>query len=345
MKKLFVLGIIPFVFWGCITEIDFDLQGESRIVIDGVISNSPGERFIRIRRTSGFDSLYSPVQATGRILRNGDVWQELFSPAAGTLALRSDALIQAGNTYQLEVETEEGNSYRSEAQMVQPPFRVDSLSFDIVPAELRDNNGNTRFSRLVRFFAHLDIPIEGRSELYFKWQFNNIYAFQDRRPITCYLQDPLTRFPATLIRGRDLQPGNVRVFLASTELNRNFLIRYNVNTELHMVDLATFNFYENATRLVSNQGTLFDELPGLLEGNVKQVGEDEESIVLGFVEFSLADTARLPINRSDFTFQLQDNCETATCPPAAPDGSPSPCACADCGDFFGRETEIPPSYW
>ena len=346
MRKVFILALISVLFCGCISEIDFDLEGESRIVIDGVISNSPGERFIRIRRTSGFDSLYSPVASTGRIIRNGEVWEELIPTSDGILALRSDLLIEAENTYYVEVETEEGKRYRSQEQMVQPLFEVDSLSFDIVPAEIRDDNGNTRDTRLVRFFAHMNIPDVGREGLYFKWQFDNIYAFKDRRDIICHLEDELTRFPATLIRGRDLQAGQVKVFLASAELDRDFLVRYNVNTELHTVDQSTYNFYENANRLVSNEGAIFDELPGLLKGNISLVGEEsEEDIVLGFVEFSLADTTRLPIRRDDFTFQLQDDCETADCPPAAPDGSPAPCACADCGDFFGRETEIPPSYW
>ena len=346
MRKVFILALISVLFCGCISEIDFDLAGESRIVVDGLISNSPGERFIRIRRTSGFDSLFSPIPSTGRIIRNGEVWEELIPTSDGILALRSDLLIEAGNTYQVEVETNEGKLYRSQEQTVQPLFEVDSLSFDIVPAEIRDDNGNTRDSRLVRFFAHMNIPAVGKEGLYFKWQFDNVYAFKDRRDEICHIQDDLTRFPATLIRGRDLQVGPVQVFLASTELDRDFLVRYHVNTELHMVDQATFRFYENANRLVSNQGTIFDELPGLIEGNVSVVGEEnEENLVLGYIEFSLADTTRLPINRDDFTFQLRDDCETAQCPPPAPDGSPSPCACADCGDFFGRETEIPPSYW
>ena len=332
--------MIPLCFLGCISEIDFDLEGQSRIVIDGVISNSPGERSIRVRRTLGFDSLASPVQASGKILRNGEIWKDLTSTQKGILSLPPEALIEADHTYQLEVETEEGKSYVSQEQKVESIYGVDSLSFDIAPTRLRDDDGNVRFSYIVRFFAHLNIPDEGREDLYFKWQFDNIYAFKDWRDSLCYLPDELAQNPATLVQGKDLNPGIARVFLVATELDRNFLVRYNLNTQLNMLDEATFNFYSKAQSLVSNQGTLFDEIPSPIEGNIRQIGgEDDGSLVLGLVEFSLSDTLRLPIRRSDINFQLTDDCDRATCPPFGP------CFCEDCGGFWGRETEIPPFYW
>ena len=116
---------------------------------------------------------------------------------------------------------------------------------------------------------------------------------------------------------------------------------------MHSIDQRSFGFYESAESLIGNQGAIFDEIPGFVEGNIEETGENTSGEpVLGFVEFSLADTTRLLIERGDFTFQLFDECAgDFQCPPAPPGGEAPACPCENCGEFFGLESETKPSYW
>ena len=332
---------------GCISEIDFDLEGEPRLSIGGVISNSSNERLIQVRLTAGFDTLSSPVSARGFLLRDGEFRVELEEVSTGILRLPATERILPGFSYQVQIQTEDGREFLSSPQTVKPAFSLDSMSFDVVPATIEDADGNVVPTNLARIFAHITLPEVGFDQLFFRWQIENSWIFRDSRGIDCYVQDPPTTLPATIVRGQDIGPGPSRVQIASRQLGETFLVETYFSSFLHSVDEPSFKFYESAERLVGNQGAIFDEIPGFIEGNLEEIGENPSSEpVLGFIEFSLADTTRLLIERGDFTFQLFDPCAgDFSCAPATPGGVPPPCSCQNCGGFFGIDSETKPAYW
>lgn len=337
--------IFTFLLAGCISEIDFPIEGTPRISIGGVLTNSPGERTIEVQLTAGFDSLATPISAQASLLRDGQYRGDFQEIAPGVLRMPEGEMIMPGFNYQVQINTEDGKEFISRPQIVQEPFPVDSLTFDIVPGTVEELDGSITPTNVVRVFAHLTVPNVGQESLFFKWQVESSWIFNDLREISCYVQDPLSTYPVALARGQDLEPGNVRVLLATRELGDPFIVETYFSTFLHLLDKEGFEFYQAASRLTGNQGTIFDEIPGFIEGNIEQVGtEEEEEGVLGYVEFAVSDTTRLLIERGDFTFQLSDPC-AGGCPPQPPEGPPAPCACEDCGGFFGRNSEIRPAYW
>ena len=213
------LCILCFIGMGCISEIDLELEGTPRISIGGVISNSSEERIIRIRQTSGFDSLSTPVSASGFLLRDGEIRTELEEITAGVLRVPQGEVILPGFTYQIQIRTAEGREFLSIPQSVKPAFSLDSMSFDIIPATVQDDDGTVRPTNLVRVFAHLTLPDVGSDEFFFRWQIENSYIFRDARTVDCYVKENDLLIPAALLRGQDIGPGPAKVQIASRELD------------------------------------------------------------------------------------------------------------------------------
>ena len=341
-------GVKLFIFlslWGCISEIDIAEKGEKRLIIGGVISNSPGERNIRIQESNGLDTLAVPVQARGEIFRDGEVWTSLVSPETGILQLPAEFVLQEGRSYQVEITLADGRVFQSLPQVLQAPYKPDSLSFQINTVSRRNDDGTTEFGWEVQLFAHFDLDEEELENSYFRWQIDNAWAFRDWRDTLCYLGESIGDFKPVIFSGKKVEAGNQQVMVANRPLGDPFLETYYFNTYLHRIDSFSFDYYDKSLRLVQNQGTIFDELPASIEGNIREIGEnDSNKSTIGYIEFSLADTTRLRINRGDFTFQLDNPCEGWICNPYD-----TVCLCEDCGKWFLAkdliETETAPPYW
>ena len=335
-----VLGIS-----GCISEIDLTHKGNSTLYISGVLSNSLGERTIRVRQTQGLDTLALPVQASAVLIENDKVIGNFTSVEKGFLVLPTELNILPGRTYEIEVGLQDGRKFRTLPQRVLAAAGPDSLSFQISPVNTRSSDGTTNFAWMVQVFAHISVTEENKDSIYYRWQIDNSWAFKDWRDTICYLGEKVFDFEPVIFHPKGLQPGEKKVLVASRELGPNFLIAYYYNTYLHRIDSLAYDYYSKAQTLTKNDGVIYDEIPAPIQGNVYEVSENKaDRPVAGFVEFSLADTTRLRINRTDYTFQMEDPCDRYRCKPELP-----VCLCEDCGDFFqyvrGVDTEIPPFYW
>ncbi len=344
--KYFGLNFFILLFlWGCISEIDIAEKGEKRLIIGGVISNSPGERSIRVQETNGLDTLAVPVNANGVILKNGEVWANLASPQTGELVLPTEYQLKEGDSYQAEISTSDGRVFRSFPQIVQPKFQPDSLSFQITTQSTPQEDGSTEFAWVVQLFAHLSLAEADLPSAFFRWQIDNSWSFRDWRDTLCYLTESVRDFDPVILSGRKVRPGIQQILVASRPLGAPFIETYYFNSYLHTVDSSAYEYYDKSLRLVQNQGAIFDEVPAAIQGNVREIADNGAQLeAIGFIEFSLADTTRLRINRGDFTFQLTNPCDGWVCNPFD-----TVCLCEDCGKWFEAkeniETETPPTYW
>ncbi|MEM9722694.1 MAG: hypothetical protein AAGA10_25735 [Bacteroidota bacterium] len=330
---------------GCISEIDLTHKGSSTLYISGVISNSSGERTLRVRQTQGLDTLAIPVQASAVLIENDKVVGNFNPIEKGFLALPEDIPILPGRTYEVEVGLQDGRTFRTLPQTVKRAAGPDSLSFEISPVNSRNSDGTTDFAWMVQLFAHITVTEQNKDSIYYRWQVDNSWAFKDWRDTLCYLGETIFDFEPVIFHPEGLQPGEQKVLVASRELGSNFLISYYYNTYLHRVDSLAYDYYSKAQTLTKNDGVIYDEIPAPIQGNVYEVSDNKaDQPIAGYVEFSLADTTRLRINRTDFTFQMEDPCERYECNPELP-----VCLCEDCGEYFeyvrGVDTEIPPVYW
>lgn len=346
--RIHTVWIVSFLYWGCISKIDLTPGGQSVITINGVFSNSPGERVLRVSRTNGLDTLAIPLSASAEIFQNGSPYGSLVPIETGRLKLPDELELLAGQRYEIEVSLADGRRFRTLSQEIQPLYKQDSLTLEYSPRDVRQDDGTLEFNWFAELHSHITSTTNASGTQYFRWQVDNSWSLRDWRDSLCYLQEGTDEFPSVLFSSNALSPGPQKIRLASRELDFAFFENFFFNAYLHPIDSQTYAYYEQAEALISNEGTLFDELPAPIIGNVREViGDELGQAIPGYVEFSLADTARLRVRAAaDIPIEIRERCHENACQFII---FPPPCPCHNCRLFFleyyATETSIPPDYW
>ncbi|AEI47719.1 hypothetical protein Runsl_1292 [Runella slithyformis DSM 19594] len=130
LKLSGILLPIAVFIWGCVDLYKVDIQtAKSYLIVEGSITDLPERQFISLFRTkantifksSDFTSTivaqknsYDPVKAAKvKIVENGTISYSLTEETPGFYVMPFTFLGKAGNTYQLFIETPEGQKYRS----------------------------------------------------------------------------------------------------------------------------------------------------------------------------------------------------------------------------------------
>lgn len=357
MNSWIWLLVLPWLS-ACVSELEWDMEGQSYLVINGVVTNSFFAREIRITRQIGLELEGVRVPATGKVFKNGVFEADLQPFGFGVLRFPVSFRLEPGAEYELEIQLSSGATYRTRPQKVLPRLQIDSLSFELETLYAGTNiSGQIQYDRFVNVYAHVDLsklPKE-QGAPFLRWQADEVWSFTEvQNPDdsldvinTCYLTNGVDAFPSTLVDPAELQARPVRVKVMSRPLDQSFLQTHYMSAYLHTINEESYNFYLRAENLIQ-AGDLYDLVPGPVGGNVYNPLDETEE-VLGFVDFSLADTARIRINYEDIKVVIQNECLAAEpCPDRVSltgDRIGEPCKCYNCDEVFGLFSTIRPPYW
>jgi len=364
----------------CVEPLEADLSGENLPLINAVLTNSPGQRSIRISQTDGLSLIPIPMEANGTVFKDGVAVAELVYLERGLLKLPDEFVIEAGHAYHLELQTADGKNYHSVPQQVfpLPASPVQTLSWE--RNVILDEEVETSLPiNVVDVFASVDIsPEENR---YYRWEvaetwehkeepkpevdtmvvidssreigfpgwiYDTMIIIEEDPILTCYPSRETFEFPSVVLRTDALQEGQARIKVHQTEIGQSFLFRHYFRVYLHRITLEAYDYYNKSRRLVDITGELYDEVPAAVNGNLLNP-EDSSARVLGFVEFSLADTVRMSLTADDVGITLQDDCRPLSgdnvCITETTNPPPPPCKCWDCDSVYGLNTVFKPSWW
>jgi hypothetical protein len=140
MKKILYLFIISVCF-ACEEGILIDVeQADSKIVIEGLLTNQSGKQFVKVARTVGFyDEGINPAVsgATVRVTDNlGNVTPYTESENSGVYLPDAAFVGQVGRTYSLEVVVD-GDTYSATEELLSVT-KIDSLTYGISEEEYGD---------------------------------------------------------------------------------------------------------------------------------------------------------------------------------------------------------------
>lgn len=139
LRKVWLLAIGSIVFYSCEKEVDVDLNTASpQVIIEGVITNTPGPYHVQISKTVNFSAANSYPAVSGALVvitdRTSNITDTLSEDHAGvyeTLTIQGIS----GHSYDLFVSSE-GQTYTAATTM---PFPV---AFDSIEFIHRNNFGN-----------------------------------------------------------------------------------------------------------------------------------------------------------------------------------------------------------
>lgn len=350
---------------GCVSPLDFPIDESVRyVVLSGVISNSPAQRDFELYLGGGLEDERTPVEASGRMMRDGEFWGELIQVEPGRFMMPPQLQLEAGRSYHAEFETADGDVFRSVPTEIPARVKTDSLSADWSTQVVGTNSfGGPKRGPVVDVYAHITLPGEEKEE-YYRWEVDEAWAFREApKPVellepgepdrlqVCYLRRETSENASTLLSSEDLGAVPVRVKVASQPVDEDFAEKHYFNVYLHSITEDAFRYYENIERLEALQGNLYDEIPAGVRGNVYNAADTGE-LVLGYVDISLADTIRLPVSAVSLGIPINPPCYPANggspCfspPPRPNDTTTYYCRCWDCDKIYGFSTLIRPDYW
>ncbi len=359
-------GLLLVVFLGCVKPLEIEVETQRAVVLSGVISNSAPQRSFLLYEGGGLEDVRRPISARGEVYRDGEFWAELLQVEPGRHLLPPAFDLEAGRRYHVVFRTDDGQIYRSRSTELPEVQRSDAITFrkDIRPLGV-NSFGGPRNVEVVDVFAQITIPENLETPQYYRFQVDEAWAFRElAKPASqlsqgerdviriCYLRREEEENPSTILSSLQLTPGVIDVLVTTQPIDESFEEKHYFNVYSHSITPGAFAYYSEILRLSQLQGSLYDEIPAGVRGNVYNEADTSE-LVLGYVEFSLADTMRLPLTPSDLREQIFSFCRPASgltpcsVPPPRPPGDTSTyyCRCYDCDKIYGFSTLIKPAYW
>ena len=347
---MFIILSLVWVLASCIDRIPLETEGTvDLLVIEGSINNGPGPYTVTIKRSGDFSedqlAIQKPIAgAQVRIVAETGEFSPMTEIDPG-IYQTSDLSFRGepGNTYYVEATLDEGRTYRSIPEKLQPVPRIDGIFFDTFQED-RLNSNNVIIERdFIRFLVNTSIPDDTENR-YFKWNFSGEYVFTEvpdpENPLDpvrqCYLTDIIDLNKIVIFNGLEAEANNLTEEIFVTELDNKFRTTYCFHLYQQSLTREAYEFWEEVGTLVNRTGSLFEVPPGRIRGNIVNVNEPDEE-VLGYFYVTSIDSLRFFFQRRNVPDIIIPN----PCRDAEPESFPE---CFDCQLFPGSTLERPP-YW
>ena len=159
MKNIIALILLAVIFVSCEKTVELDLkQAESKIVIEGQVTNHQGYQYVRVSRSAGFyDDGATPRVTNANVSVKDNLGNEyLFShnpenknDSVGYYLPNLPFTGEIGRTYILTVEVD-GEIYTAQDKLFSVSG-IDSLSYQINPDEEEDPQDGNKFYEVLLF--------------------------------------------------------------------------------------------------------------------------------------------------------------------------------------------------
>jgi len=343
-------------------------NGESRLVVDGMLTNETKAHSLRISYSSPSLRSYEsePVTQASVFIEgeNGDRVQ-LTEENRGEYFTPPDFAGTVGVAYTLQIQTSENVSYRSEPEMMRPVAEIDTVFAEIEGKKYISNIGTLLDEHGLQFYLNTGTGLPESN--FYRWEWEDTYE----------IKHPLDSIPETLAppptdllcyqSSRGFQP----LLLASSQnftqdriirqpinfvSKRTYKLqrRYSLLVKQYSLTERAFNFWSDIEEQRNISGSLLDPPPTRIFGNIVR-DDDPDETVLGYFQVSAVTKKRIFIERDDvpvepggpvqaFSICADENENEFPVRGADDPNAGPPLFCYDCRFLPGVTTERP-SFW
>lgn len=338
---------------GCLSEIDIDIPSDTGDNIVIVSKLSMAERSsieVRISGLSSFSESDVPITINNAVVSLMDAnGNSEIVPPKGDGRYESNIFrvpIEDGQLYQLIVEVN-GNRYESDLEKLNAVPKAIKIEHDeVVRAELNDS-GNIVDKRYVRFFIDTPLTSSGSDDkVYLKWDFLGVYKYVETTvdspfpPVTktCYIDQLLNLDKIAIYNGPESREQILeKEFLLEEEINHRFSRGFYLTAYQQTLSEGAFEYWEQIKTITDLSGNFFEDPPGKIFGNFKNVNDPNEE-VFGYFYATQTDTVRSFVSTNDYPVN-------PICPAIGlPSDESISSTCFDCLRTQ-NSTTAKPSYW
>lgn len=306
MKRYPIL-LVVMVSASCIDPINLNVSGRGgTLVVDGWITDQPGPYTVRLTRSIPYDNekplkVYPVLEVNAKLsivddAGNSEVLTEVSQGVYRTNTMKG----QVGRTYQLFIETSDGNKYHSSNDELRPVPAIDQLQYEYQVTETLYLNaaGTARVQKLEAFAIYALLTDPAATDDYYRWQVDGIFEFfsVNNNPEIKQCWAPLTRLESKLLIASDLYTDGrqFRQYLANVPYDR--VTYFLVKVRQQSLSKSAYDFLSRVSSQQTSTGTLFDPPPSLIVGNITNENRPEE-LVLGYFGASSIAQGSMLINR------------------------------------------------
>jgi len=338
-SKIYLITLL--IALGCIDKIEVDTSTEpERLVVDGFITNKPGEYTIKLSTTVKFSNEYNtPVSnAVVKLISASGEIEEFKETITGTYVSCPDYYAKTGEVYKLQIEVD-GKVIESTEQMLPDQTNFENLKY--VPDRKRffrevDNAVISEPGVTIKTY----LPPTDQKRFYL-WDLEATFIFDATRARSddierCWVTNR-TDFQDIYIH-EDLEGGYEKdiAFIIASD---NMSIDYSLLVKQYNISEEAYTFWNFIKKQKENSGSIFDTPPFSIGGNMSNV-QDSKDIILGYFGVYNSQGARIKWILEDLPFDLyiSDRCESIF--------RGRPLECLDCRRFpGGTATTQQPDWW
>ena len=332
-RRYILLCFIIYLCIGCQEYYSPDIDSQADVlIIEGIIDDVPGPDSIKLSRGLPFDggTGFPSISGAGvMIIDSENLVENLEEKSPGIYYTSDDFIGVIGKSYVLQVETADGNLYRSDTVTIQPVPVIDSMYANYNEVEFLSKNLNGDYVKVndPGMEIYFDIPAIETENLYlkFEWiasiQFMVYISFPLRsevdscRKITSSMISTNSTV-VNIINPSDFEtqhlPGNHLGFFGMSQMvplvdpvpggTIKGIYTYGVVifTWLYSIDETAFKYWENIEKQIYAEGKLFDPVTTQIYGNMECIS-DPSRLVLGYFSASSAS------NYSFYAYLRSDN--------------------------------------
>jgi hypothetical protein len=298
----------------CITPFDIDVENAGNIaVVVGQISNLPDQSFVQLGLTANQAQLANPVSdARVWIIDETTSDSTRLSESATTVGLykTSDYIGVPGHAYHVATLFPDKTAYLSETDIMPSiPGTVRSY-YDFNRQQYTDLEGIV--SEQPFLFAHVDAHLPDTDEKYYlKWSVEEVFLlsptdFPDpwgNIPDPCFIVQYAEPQRVVLYNGNNIHARTIEhLLVAQRVVDWSFLEKHAFTVYQSSISLAAHDYWSKVDILANQSGSVFDQPPAALPGNVHAVEPGERALGYFYATAEVMD--RFVVYRTDVPFPL-----------------------------------------
>jgi hypothetical protein len=248
MKNILIVILTSFIFWSCDEPVRLDVnQSESRVIIEGQVTNQPGYQYVKVTKSGGFyDTGKSPRVINAVVVVKDNAGNEFpfihnpgnYADSAGYYLPQTPFVGEVGRSYALQV-TIDDQVYEAEDNLydVTP---IDSLTYRIDEDEKEDPED---FGKFYEVLIYAKEPQDSKDFYLFKFFRNDSLKVGNDTEI--YFTDDENL-------GENIDGVSSPIYFAPGDRAR---------CEIYSISRNAFVFYSDLQNLLNSDGGLFSQPP------------------------------------------------------------------------------------
>lgn len=295
------------------------------LVVEGLVTDQPGPHLVKLTRSSTFGEPFPRIMVTGAhvfISASGGDTITLEEHAAGHYYTPESFSGITGARYVLHIHTAEGQTYRSESQLMMPPVTVEAVEAEFGYKPFFQYSGVSRtIIRENLLGGKIFITVGGEESPMFRFTSNllvdyyivypGIFPTVDncwiRRSVLDYIDSDVGRGHGTGITGLHMisfipaRPHNLPFLGFPNYVTGPENIFYGslriLTSRIFALNEEAYDFHYMRNKQLSSEGRFFDPIAAQLPGNIMRIDHPGEP-VLGLFEVSAVSSASILVKIS-----------------------------------------------